>query len=105
VTVIALVEDNLTQIEKICRCYGVARLDLFGSAAGEAFDPEGSDLDFVVSFEPRDPSRLFQRYFGLEEDLEALFELKVDLVMEGAVGKNRRFAKSVQESRIPLYGS
>ena len=102
---IALVEDNLTEIGEICRRYGVKRLDLFGSAVREGFDPEGSDLDFVVSFEPRDPSRLFQRYFGLEEDLEALFGLKVDLVMEGAVGKNRRFAKSVEESRIPLYGS
>jgi hypothetical protein len=51
------------------------------------------------------PSRLFQRWFGLEEDLEVLFELKVDLVMEGAGGKNRRFANSVEESQMPLYGS
>src|SRR4051794_32994208 len=102
---IAMVEDKLAEIGEICRSHGVARLDLFGSAAGEGFDPEGSDLDFVVSFEPCDPSRLFQRYFGLEEDLETLFGLKVDLVMEGAVGKNRRFAKSVEESRMPLHGS
>lgn len=102
---IAMVEDKLAEIGELCRRHGVARLDLFGSAAGEGFDPEGSDLDFVVSFEPRDPSRLFQRYFGLEEDLAALFGLKVDLVMEGAVGKNRRFAKSVEENRMPLYGS
>jgi uncharacterized protein len=34
-----------------CRRHDVERLDLFGSAAGEGFDVEGSDLDFVVSFE------------------------------------------------------
>lgn len=33
--------------------YGVAGLDLFGSAVGEGFDPEDSDLGFVVSFDSR----------------------------------------------------
>jgi len=103
--VIAIVEDKLAEIGELCRRHGVARLDHFGSAVGEGFDPEDSDLDFVVSFEPREPSRLVQQYFGREEDLEALFGLKADLVMKGAVGKNRRFAKSVEESRMPLYGS
>jgi uncharacterized protein len=83
----------------------VKRLDLFGSAAGDGFDPEASDLDFVVSFQRRDPPDLFQRYFGLEEDLEALFRRRVDLVMEGALEKSRRFAEGVERSRVLLYGA
>ncbi len=102
---IPLVEDRLAEVARLCETYGVERLDLFGSAAGESFDPHRSDLDFVVSFERRDPPDLFRRYFGLEEDLEALFGRGVDLVMEGALGKSRRFAANVEGSRVPLYGA
>jgi predicted nucleotidyltransferase len=103
--VISLVEDRVEEVKQICRRHGVERLDLFGSAAREGFDIEGSDLDFVVSFERRDPPELFDRYFGLKEDLEELFGRGVDLVMEGAVGKNPRFAESVAETRVPLYAT
>ncbi len=100
---IGIVEDRRAEIAALCERYGVERLDLFGSAAGEGFDPETSDLDFVVSFERRDPPALFDRYFGLEEDLEALFGREVDLVMEGALEKSPRFAKGVEARRVLLY--
>lgn len=100
----ALVGDGKPGLEEICERHGVGRLDLFGSAAGESFDPGNSDLDFVVSFAPQDPPRLFDRYFGLKEDLGELFGREVDLVMEGAM-KNPYFARSVNESRIPLYAA
>ncbi len=105
---IDLVEDRAEEIKEICRRHGVARMDLFGSAAGDrggGFDPEGSDLDFVVSFERRDAPALFDRYFGLKEDLEGLFGRGVDLVMEGAVGKNPHFAEGVAKSRVTLYAA
>lgn len=102
---IPLVQDKRAEVAELCRRYGVERLDLFGSAGGEGFDPDASDLDFVVSFERRDPPDLFGRYFGLEGDLEGLFGRKVDLVMEGALGKSRRFAANVEASRVPLYGA
>ena len=102
---IGIVEDRRTEVVALCEKYGVKRLDLFGSAAGEDFDPEASDLDFVVSFERRDPPDLFDRYFGLQEDLEALFGRRVDLVMEGALEKSPRLAKNVEDSRVLLYGT
>jgi uncharacterized protein len=102
---ISIVEDRRAEVAALCERYGVKRLDLFGSAAGDGFDPEASDLDFVVSFERRDPPKLFDRYFGLEEDLEALFGRGVDLVMEGALEKSPRFAKGVEDSRVLLYGA
>ncbi len=92
---ISPVEDRVEEVRRICRRYGVQRLELFGSATGEGFDLESSDLDFVVSFERRDPPALFDCYFGLKEDLEELFGRGVDLVMEGAVAKNPHFAESV----------
>jgi predicted nucleotidyltransferase len=102
---ISLVEDRIKEVTQICRHHGVERLDLFGSAAGEGFGREGSDLDFVVSFERRDPPALFDRYFGLKEDLEELFGRGVDLVMEAAAKRNPYFVKSVAETRVPLYAA
>jgi uncharacterized protein len=58
----------------------------------------------VVSFAPRTPARLFDRIFGLKEDLEELLSRPVDLVMEGA-GKNPYFADGVAESRVLLYAA
>jgi predicted nucleotidyltransferase len=52
---ISIVEDRRAEVAALCETYAVKRLDLFGSAAGDGFDPEASDLDFVVSFERRDP--------------------------------------------------
>lgn len=102
---ISLVEDKKIEIAEICQSYGVERLDLFGSAVGEAFDPILSDLDFVVSFERREPPNLFDRYFGLKEDLESLFGRELDLVMEGALRKDRRFSESVSKRRVTLYAA
>jgi predicted nucleotidyltransferase len=103
--VIPLVEKKVEEVRRICRRHDVEHLDLFGSAAGEGFDLEGSDLDFVVSFERRDPPKLFDRYFGLKEDLEELFGRRVDLMMEKVVERNPRFAEGVTETRIPLYAA
>jgi predicted nucleotidyltransferase len=93
-----------TEIQGLCQRYGVARLGLFGSAVREDFDHETSDLDFVVSFLPKSPSLLFDRYFGLKEELEELFGREVDLLMEGAM-KSPHLIESVGKSHVPLYES
>lgn len=100
---VSFVEDRVEEVGRICRYHGVERLDLFGSAGSNEFDPERSDLDFVVSFQRLNQPRLFDRYFGLKEDLEQLFERPVDLVMEGVMSRNAYFAESLAETRLPVY--
>ena len=90
-------------IRDLGRRYGVARLELFGSAAGDAFDPQRSDLDFLVEFDA-DPSRLFDRYFGLKESLEALYGRRVDLVTASSL-RNRYFIEAVNQSRRLVYAA
>jgi predicted nucleotidyltransferase len=102
---IGIIEDKRAEIAALCERYGVKRLDLFGSAAGDEFDAEASDLDFVVSFEKRDPPELFDRYFGLKEDLEELFGRGVDLVTEGALLKDPDFAEGISGKRVSLYAA
>ena len=40
-----------TELEDLCRRFGVRRLELFGSAAVGKYRPGESDLDFLVEFE------------------------------------------------------
>lgn len=98
-----LTDSRGEELVEICERYGVARLDLFGSATTGNFN-SNSDLDFILSFEPRTPARLFDRYFGLKEDLQHLFGRDVDLLMENGI-KNPYFAKSVNENRSSLYAT
>ena len=46
------IEQKREQLAELCRQHRVQRLALFGSALREDFDPERSDLDFLVEFEP-----------------------------------------------------
>jgi predicted nucleotidyltransferase len=93
-------------LDELCRRYRVRRLDIFGSAAvtGE-FDPRKSDLDFVVEFEPaQDLGPWLKHYFDFKEELERLFERKVDLVMSTAL-KNPLFVQEVNRTRALLYAA
>lgn len=44
----ALIEQHKEAIRALCREFGVKRLELFGSAATDEFDPDRSDVDFLV---------------------------------------------------------
>jgi uncharacterized protein len=98
------IDPQLAEVSSLCRRYGVRKLELFGSATNGAFDPQTSDLDFLVDFEPRSEENLFHRYFGLKETLEALFGRKVDLVMVGAL-ENPYFIASVNKTRQTVYAT
>jgi hypothetical protein len=47
----SIVQDKLETLKELCVKHRVERLDIFGSAAREDFNPESSDLDFLVEFE------------------------------------------------------
>ena len=103
---IDLIEQKRDQIAEHCRRLNVRRLDVFGSAArGDDFDPERSDVDFLVDFgefHENDEPDIADCYFDLERSLESLFDRKVDLVVARHF-KNPYFRASVEESRKPVY--
>ncbi|HEU0163831.1 MAG TPA: nucleotidyltransferase domain-containing protein, partial [Thermomicrobiales bacterium] len=80
---IALISDNLDKIAELCREYRIRKLDLFGSAATGAFDPETSDVDFVVDLGEYERG-LAKRLYAFADALESLLGRDVDLVMEDA---------------------
>jgi predicted nucleotidyltransferase len=77
---------------------------VFGSAVDGSWNPERSDLDFLVEFLPEAAGRIFHGYFDLKEAFERLFGRKVDLVMPGAI-RNPYFRKAVNQQRRVLYAA
>ena|SRR5438067_10793526 len=97
-----LIAEKRPQIEEICRRRGVRRIELFGSAAGAGFDPDSSDLDFLVTFHDLGPDDYADAYFGLLEDLQRLFGRPIDLVVASAI-QNPYFREAIEATRTLVY--
>jgi predicted nucleotidyltransferase len=65
------------QLAELCKKYGIAELDVFGSIARGEEQP-GSDVGLLCLRLPGND--LGMSYFALQEDLEKLFGQPVDLV-------------------------
>lgn len=98
------IDDHRAALEELCRSYHVRRLFLFGSAARDDFDPERSDVDLLVEFEPMPAGGYADAYFGLREALEALFGRGVDLVALSAV-RNPYMKADIERTRMLLYAA
>ena len=98
----ALIEQQLPALSELCRRFGVVRLYLFGSAASGRLEPS-SDLDFLVEMGDRQPTGAYaRRYLDLAEELERLFDRRVDLVSEQAM-RNPYLRSEIQATRELLY--
>lgn len=99
-----LIETRRPELGRLCRRLQVRRLDLFGSAAAGRFDPESSDLDFLVELAPRPPAEYADAWFALKEGLESLFGRPVDLVSAGTI-TNPHFAAAIDASRESVFAA
>lgn len=99
-----IIDRHRARIEELCRTYRVRRLDVFGSAVGEDFDPARSDVDFLVEFEPDPDLNTFHAYMDLRGELSRLLERPVDLVMPSAV-RNLYIKQQIEDTREPVYAA
>ena len=97
-----VVQASMESLYELCTKHRVARLDLFGSAARDDFDPATSDLDFLVEFEPMSPAEHADSFFGLLADLERLFGRRIDLLEPEPI-ENPYVWQSIVQSRKILY--
>ena len=101
----ATIADKREELAELCRRHGVARLEVFGSAArGTDFDPQTSDADFLVEFRLDDGRAPLQQYFGFAEALRQSLGRSVDLVESGAV-QNPYMRAAIDRSRELVYAS
>jgi uncharacterized protein len=83
---------------ELCKQYHVQRLSLFGSRLKGTAKPD-SDIDMLVVFEPGKTPGL--DFFGLEEELESIFDKKVDLNTYGFLSEF--FRDEVVKMALPIY--
>jgi predicted nucleotidyltransferase len=87
VVVIADLDFDMQRLDALCRRFGVARLEVFGSfARGE--DTADSDLDLLYELEPG--AALGWEIEDLQDELSALFGRPVDLVSKRALHRELR---------------
>jgi predicted nucleotidyltransferase len=98
------VQTNLEEIVRLCRRYQVRRLAAFGSILRPDFDPQSSDADFLVEFEPVPVAARMQNYLALREALASLLSRPVDLIEDGAI-QNPYILQSVARQQQVLYAA
>ena len=93
----------LPEIEKLCQRYGVAVLELFGSATGPHFNSATSDFDFVATFLDTGPDSDYGgRYLDFCRELERLLRRPIDVVTTRSI-RRKSFRESVDSSRQLVY--
>lgn len=90
-------------ISTLCRRWGVQELAVFGSVLRDDFGPE-SDVDVMVTFEPGTAWSLFD-LATMQDELEAIFGRKVDLVERTAVEVNHNWIRreAILHSARPIF--
>jgi len=101
---IPLIERRRQALDGLCNRFGVARLEIFGSAAAGAADHDATDLDFLVEFEEHASMSLADQYFGLLQALQELFGREVDLLTPKSL-RNPYFIRELDRSRQLLYAA
>ena len=97
------VEKHIPAIRALCREFGVSRLEIFGSAVTDEFDPERSDVDFLVTYpEEYDFGPWAGRLFDMEEQLSRLLNRNVDLVMPSALD-SKWFRREAEKTRTVIF--
>ncbi|CAA9543072.1 MAG: hypothetical protein AVDCRST_MAG33-207 [uncultured Thermomicrobiales bacterium] len=99
----SILMDRLDEIAAICRDFGVQRLWIFGSAVHGTFDPETSDLDFMVDLGEYEPT-VARRYVRFYDALRNLFGRQIDLITTRTNAKGH-FLEDVIATREMIYAA
>jgi uncharacterized protein len=93
------------KIEAFCRKWRVSEFALFGSVLRDDFRPD-SDVDVLLTFLPDAGVSLFD-YVDMQDELEAIFGRKVDVVSRRSVetSPNRFRRRSILRSARTVHAA
>ncbi|VFN03203.1 MAG: hypothetical protein BECKG1743D_GA0114223_111932 [Candidatus Kentron sp. G] len=99
------IEIPRERLAAFCRAWQIRELALFGSVLGVDFGPD-SDVDVLVRFDEKARHTLFD-LVHMEEELQAIFGRKVDLVSRRGIETSRNYLrrKAILGSAEVIYGS
>lgn len=98
------IDSRREQIGVICREHGVARLLVFGSVLRDDFNPETSDIDFLVEFLPGARRPWASEFMDLRLSLETLLGRPVDIVGETWI-RNPYRLRNIDREKELLYAA
>jgi len=101
---LGLLETKRQAIAEVCSRFQVERLEVFGSALHEDFAVGESDVDLLVKFKPMESYARVDAYFGMRDELRALLNREIDLVMAGAI-KNQYVSREIERTKQLLYAA
>lgn len=99
----SIIESKLDKLKELCQEYDVKKMYVFGSACTDRFN-DTSDIDILISFKDISIEKYTDNYFELHYKLEELFQRKIDLLTENAVG-NPYLIESIEETKQLLYAA
>ena len=101
----ALIRDRKKQIEEFCNVWDVRELQVFGSVLRPDFRPD-SDIDIIVDFKPGSSHTLIH-LAKMEEELEHIFNRRIDLITRQAVDQSRNYIrkKTILSTMEKVYGT
>ena len=97
-----IIEHNRDEIVALGRKHRVRALWVFGSVVTGGWDPETSDIDFLVDLGEYEIG-VVDRYLNLADDLEALLGRRVDLVSIGGLRYHPRLRDELDRTKVKLY--
>ena len=97
-----LIKERYSDFVDLCRIHRVNKLYAFGSAITDQFDPDKSDIDVVVKIDIEDPADRGDALISFWDNLEALFERKVDLLTEDSI-RNPYLRRNIDRTKKLIY--
>jgi len=97
-----IIENNLTELHKICKSFNVKRLYVFGSLGNDTFDIKRSDVDLIVELDENDPVEKGEKLMILWNKFEDLFGRNVDLLSNVNV-RNPYLQQGIDSTKKIIY--
>ncbi len=99
---LSLLKEKRTDFIELCQAHEVETMYAFGSSITNHFDPKTSDIDLLVEVDVADPADRGETLLSLWDQLELLFERKVDLLTEASI-KNPYLKKTIDRTKKVIY--
>ncbi|MCL5990966.1 MAG: nucleotidyltransferase domain-containing protein [Bacteroidetes bacterium] len=95
--------NKIEDLQNLCLTYSVKSMYAFGSVCTDRFN-NNSDIDFLISFDNLPIEKYTDNYFDLHNDLEKLFERKIDLLTDKSLS-NPYFIKFIEQTKKLIYAA
>lgn len=98
-----ILSDKIEVLQNLCITYNVKSMYAFGSVCTDKFN-NNSDIDLLISFDNLSIEKYTDNYFELHNDLEKLFNRKIDLLTDKSLS-NPYFIKFIEHTKKLIYES